>query len=201
LLLIAVAVLSAVFGELADAIAITVVIAAVAVLETATEIRADRAITALRAMSAPPPGSPTDNPCPPPTWYPATSSESPPATRSRPTPASSTPRAPGRRIDPHRRGATGGQKRRPLAAQTELAERSNMLHAGTAALAGEATAVVAATGLHSQLGQLGRLVADAREPRTPLQQTLTRPYPIRRLPRPGRRLRRSRHSEWTSPAP
>jgi Ca2+-transporting ATPase len=53
LLLIAVAVLSAIFGELSDAVAIAVVIAVVAVLETATEMRAARSIEALRAMTAP----------------------------------------------------------------------------------------------------------------------------------------------------
>ncbi len=53
LLLIAVAVLSAVFGEVRDAIAIAAVIAAVAVTETITEVRASAAIEALRAMTAP----------------------------------------------------------------------------------------------------------------------------------------------------
>ena len=53
LLLAAVAVLSAVFGELRDAIVIGSVIAAVAVTETVTEVRAARAIEALRAMTAP----------------------------------------------------------------------------------------------------------------------------------------------------
>src|SRR5258708_2138426 len=53
LLLVAVAVLSAVFGQLRDAIAIAAIIAAVAVTETVTEVRAARAIEALRAMTAP----------------------------------------------------------------------------------------------------------------------------------------------------
>src|SRR5258707_284955 len=53
LLLIVVAVLSAVFGQLRDAIAIAAIIAAVAVTETVTEVHAARAIEALRAMTAP----------------------------------------------------------------------------------------------------------------------------------------------------
>ena len=53
LLLIAVAVLSAVFGQLHDAIAIAAVIIAVAVTETVTEVRAAGAIEALRGMTAP----------------------------------------------------------------------------------------------------------------------------------------------------
>ncbi|MER3466869.1 MAG: hypothetical protein C4340_07260, partial [Armatimonadota bacterium] len=53
LLLIAVGVLSAVFGELRDAIAIFAIIAAVAGIEIVTELRARRALTALRALAAP----------------------------------------------------------------------------------------------------------------------------------------------------
>jgi len=52
-LLIAVAVLSAVFGELSDALAIGAVIIVVAVVETSTALRAARSIAALSAMSAP----------------------------------------------------------------------------------------------------------------------------------------------------
>ena len=54
LLLIAVGVLSAIFGELRDAIAIFVVIALVSAVETISEIRAKRALQALRDLSAPP---------------------------------------------------------------------------------------------------------------------------------------------------
>ena len=54
LLLIAVGVLSAIFGELRDAIAIFAVIALVSAVETISEIRAKRALQALRDLSAPP---------------------------------------------------------------------------------------------------------------------------------------------------
>ncbi len=53
LLLIAVAVLSAVFGELRDAVAIAVIVVLVAVTETLTETRSARAIAALGELSAP----------------------------------------------------------------------------------------------------------------------------------------------------
>src|SRR5690348_8757937 len=53
LLLVAVGVLSAVFGQLSDAAAIFVVIVLVVVTETVTELRASRAIDALRSLSAP----------------------------------------------------------------------------------------------------------------------------------------------------
>src|SRR3954451_12113263 len=53
LLLIVVGVLSAIFGELRDAIAIFVVIGLVSAVETISEIRAKRALRALRDLSAP----------------------------------------------------------------------------------------------------------------------------------------------------
>ena len=53
LLLLAVGVLSSVFGHLDDAIAIFVVIALVVTAETVTELRASRAIDALRRLAAP----------------------------------------------------------------------------------------------------------------------------------------------------
>ena len=53
LLLIAVGVLSALFGELRDAIAIFVVIGLVSAVEAISEIRATRALQALRDLSAP----------------------------------------------------------------------------------------------------------------------------------------------------
>jgi Ca2+-transporting ATPase len=53
LLLILVGVLSAIWGELRDAIAIFVIIAAVAVTEAATEWRARKALDALKSLTAP----------------------------------------------------------------------------------------------------------------------------------------------------
>ncbi|MEA2180152.1 MAG: P-type Ca2+ transporter type, partial [Solirubrobacteraceae bacterium] len=53
LLLVAVGVLSAIFGELRDAIAIFVVIALVSAVEATSEVRAKRALRALRSLSAP----------------------------------------------------------------------------------------------------------------------------------------------------
>ena len=53
LLLVAVGVLSAIFGELRDAIAIFAVIALVSAVEAISEVRAKRALRALRNLSAP----------------------------------------------------------------------------------------------------------------------------------------------------
>jgi Ca2+-transporting ATPase len=115
LLLIAVAVPSAVFGELRDAIAIAVVIAAVAVTETVTELRAARAIEALRGMTAPVARLRREG------W----TAEVPAASlvpgdirgrrgrgyRASRRPGAGRPRPAGRRVHPDRRGRAGGQER------------------------------------------------------------------------------------------
>jgi len=177
LLLIVVAVLSAVFGELRDAIAITAVIAAVAVTETVTEVRAARAIEALRAMTAPTARLHRES------W-------------TREVPAASLVlgdivaveagdivpadarvlAARGLRADESTltgEAESAGKSEQPVPAGTELAERSSLLHAGTAVVAGEGRAVVVATGQATELGRLGRLAAETREPATPLQAAMS----------------------------
>ena len=56
----------------------------------------------------------------------------------------------------------------------ELGEEGSTLWAGTTVLTGSADAVVAATGSSTRYGQIGRLVANARAPKTPLQVALGR---------------------------
>ncbi|MBS1806917.1 MAG: cation-transporting P-type ATPase [Acidobacteria bacterium] len=60
----------------------------------------------------------------------------------------------------------------PVAAEALLAERSSMLYLGTAIAAGRAVAVVTATGAETELGRIGRLVAEAPEESTPLKRKL-----------------------------
>src|SRR5262245_24147816 len=60
----------------------------------------------------------------------------------------------------------------PVDADAPLAERSSLLHAGTAVVAGAGEAVVVALGDDTEIGRLGRLVAEAREPPTPLQRAM-----------------------------
>lgn len=50
-----------------------------------------------------------------------------------------------------------------------LAERRPMLYLGTIVVAGNASAVVAATGQNTELGRIGQLVAESDEGQTPLQ--------------------------------
>jgi Ca2+-transporting ATPase len=66
-----------------------------------------------------------------------------------------------------------GKSEDAVAQDAELADRSSMLYAGTAVVAGEATALVVATGSASELGRIGGLVADAKEPPTQLQRALS----------------------------
>jgi Ca2+-transporting ATPase len=59
-----------------------------------------------------------------------------------------------------------------LAPQTPVADRSNLIHMGTLATGGKASAVVVATGMRTQLGRIaGMLAAHEPEP-TPLQRRL-----------------------------
>ena len=62
--------------------------------------------------------------------------------------------------------------REPVDADAPLAERSSLLHAGTAVVAGAGEGVVVALGADTEIGRLGRLVAEAREPPTPLQRAM-----------------------------
>ncbi len=67
----------------------------------------------------------------------------------------------------------------PVEAQTPLAERTNMLYRGTTVTRGAAEAVVVATGMATQLGEVSTLVERAQHEATPLD---------RRLRKLGRRL-------------
>ncbi|MFC6798258.1 cation-translocating P-type ATPase [Haladaptatus sp. DYSN1] len=59
-----------------------------------------------------------------------------------------------------------------LPAATPLAERSNMVYRGTTVTRGRAEAVVVATGMETEVGQIAGSLATAVEPQTPLQRDL-----------------------------
>ena len=59
-----------------------------------------------------------------------------------------------------------------LAQNIALAERTNMVYAGTLAVGGSAFALVTATGEHTEIGQLAQLVKDTKSDKTPLQKAL-----------------------------
>jgi len=176
LLLIAVAVLSAVFGEVRDALAIAAAVLLVAALETFSEVRAARAIDALDRLAAPRAHVVRDG-------------------VRQDVPAEDLVRgdllavqagdlvgadarvvvAAGLRVDESL--LTGeaepvGKGPATVSAGVPLAERSSVLHAGTQVLSGEGRAVVVATGSGTEAGRLGRLVLEQREPPTPLQRSM-----------------------------
>src|SRR5262249_54262767 len=55
-----------------------------------------------------------------------------------------------------------------------LADRINMVHAGTVVAEGDGLAVVTATGQHTEIGRIRALVAETTMPPTPLEQQLDR---------------------------
>jgi Ca2+-transporting ATPase len=59
-------------------------------------------------------------------------------------------------------------------ADTLLADRTSMVHTGTVAAAGRGTAVVTATGMHTELGKIAGLLQRAAPDETPLQRQLAR---------------------------
>ena len=61
----------------------------------------------------------------------------------------------------------------PVAVDTSLTERRSMLYLGTGIAAGRAVALVVATGLQTELGRIGHLVATSQKERSPLEQRLT----------------------------
>lgn len=60
----------------------------------------------------------------------------------------------------------------PVVAAAVVADRTNMLWLGTTIEQGEATAVVVATGIATELGAIARMTRDVEEPFTPLMQRL-----------------------------
>src|SRR5262249_61086167 len=58
------------------------------------------------------------------------------------------------------------------AANVRLADRHNMVYAGTLVSGGQGWAVVVATGRYTEMGRIQALVENAEPPETPLQQQL-----------------------------
>lgn len=176
LLLLAVGVLSAVFGRLEDAIAIFVVIALVVITETVTELRASRAIDALRRLAAPAArirlaGAVAEVPAAglvPGDVLSVEAGDLVPADAR-------VIAARGLRVDESTltgEAEPAGKGPAPVPAGAPLADRASVLYGGTAVAAGEGDAVVIATGARTELGRLGRLVREEKEPPTPLQRSL-----------------------------
>jgi Ca2+-transporting ATPase len=61
---------------------------------------------------------------------------------------------------------------RLLQEQTALAERRNMVYSGTIITRGRGSAIVVATGMHTELGKIVGVTREVRQPRTLLQQAM-----------------------------
>jgi Ca2+-transporting ATPase len=176
LLLVVVGVLSAIFGELRDAIAIFTVIVLVSAVEAISEVRAKRALQALHDLSAPnalvrragvaqvvPVGALVVGDVL------LVEAGTVVAADARVVQADSLATD-----ESLLTGEPFAAAKGPEAVDTDapLAERSSMLHAGTAIVAGAGEGVVVALGDETEIGRLGRLVAQAKEPPTPLQRAM-----------------------------
>lgn len=60
----------------------------------------------------------------------------------------------------------------PIAEDTGLNDRTNMVHMGSVILKGKGKAIVTATGMDTELGRIAGLTEEAREPKTPLQKSM-----------------------------
>ncbi|WP_224401187.1 cation-transporting P-type ATPase [Pseudonocardia sp. ICBG1034] len=177
LLLAAIAVLYGVWGRFDDTVAVVVIIAAVVGVEVFAEFRAKSVIASLGELTAP----------------------TTPVVRDGSTlsvgvddivPGDLVPLAAGSRVPADLRlvetwglrvdestltgepVAAPKDAARVLSGETALAERANLVFAGTTVVAGRARGVVVATGTATELGTLTGLVVAARPPRTALQQAM-----------------------------
>jgi Ca2+-transporting ATPase len=65
-----------------------------------------------------------------------------------------------------------GKDRRPVAPETPLADRRDMVYGGTHVTAGRARVVVVATGSATEIGHIAALAEEAKQPKTPLEQRI-----------------------------
>ena len=179
LVLIAAAVVSGLLGELADSIAILVIILLNAVIGVIQEYRAERALDALKRLAVPRVTVRRDG---------------------RPVMLASEALAPGdvllleagnlvpadvrlveaSALQADEAALTGEST--PVAKQVEaladaglgVADRSNMLFRGTMVVYGHGEGVVVATGMHTEIGHIAELLERGQRPETPLQRRLAR---------------------------
>ncbi len=179
LVLIVAAVISGIVGEVADTVAIMIIVALDATLGVVQEYRAERAMVALRSLAAPAATVRRDG---------------------RPVQVPSHEVVPGdlvlleagnvvpadvrlvdaARLATHEAALTGEsvavEKGSHTLERVELpvADRTNMAFKGTTVAAGRGVGLVVATGQHTELGGIAQLLGATQTQRTPLQRRLAR---------------------------
>jgi P-type Ca2+ transporter type 2C len=164
LLLLGVGVLYLIFGELSDALVVFGVIVLVAFIEAGIEFRAGRAIAALAAMAEPQAL----------VWREGSLAARPVETI---VPGDLIELWPGNRIPADAQVVEGEDLRIDesiVTGESEPVTRvvGDELTAGSLLVAGRGRAIVTRTGAQSTLGRIAALVAETKQPRTPLQQSM-----------------------------
>jgi Ca2+-transporting ATPase len=178
IILLVATVLSAVLGEVADAIVIFVIVLFAAVLGFIQEYRAERAMAALKRMAAPTAtvlrdGHEVEVP----------SRELVPGDMTLLYTGDHVP-ADARLVEAVNlkvsEAALTGESQpvdkdtNQLSEDTELADRKNMVYMGTSVVYGRGTAVVTGTGMKTEFGKIAEMLQKVEEEETPLQVNLDR---------------------------
>ncbi len=174
LLLLVTGVLYSILGTLADAVTIFAIIFTLVALEVVNEQRAGKAIDALRELAEPTAAVVRDG-----------RRQEVPAERLVPgdllvLEAGRRVPADARLVESNRLGASEASLTGEsvpvdkdagivLPADAPLAERRNLVFAGTTVVRGRGTAVIVATGMGTELGRIAKLAQEVEEPKTPLQ--------------------------------
>jgi Ca2+-transporting ATPase len=178
ILLIVACGISAFLGEVADAVAIGVIVVVNALVGFLQEHRAERAIFALRSMTAPRARVTRDG-----RQQVITATEVVPGDMLV-LEAGDVVAADARLLEAHalatNESALTGEsapvekRAEPTADDTPLAERRDHVFMGTSVSTGTGTAEVRATGMRTELGKIAHLLSTVETPETPLQQRLAR---------------------------
>ncbi len=177
-LLLGAGVVSAVLGEVLDAGAILVIVVVNAIIGFVQEFRAQRAVLALRSMTAPRARVMRDG----------HSVMVPSSTvvqgdvlllEAGDVTAADSQLVEANALSTNEAPLTGEsapveKNTTPTDADTPLAERRDFVFMGTSVSTGSGTAVVVATGMKTELGKIAHLLATAEESATPLQDRLAR---------------------------
>ncbi len=173
LLLLVVAGVYALSGEIRDALAIFLVILGVVSVEVFNEYRAKAAIVSLRQLAAPAASTLRDG-----HYQEIPTEKLVPGDVVLLHPGERVPadlrllKAIGLRIDESSltgESAPVAKNVEVVEAETELGDRRDMAYAGTVVTSGKGSGLVVATGMSTEVGRIAGLVRTAREPRTPLQ--------------------------------